>query len=138
VWPRRARRGRSDQLTVALHDLHCAVVVTMIAVRVMQPPIHEIVDMVAMGNRFMTAARSVGVACAADVRRALHWIAGGHAEHVFVYVIAVHVVQVPVMQVIDVTFVSDRRVSAARPVLMTMIGVVGQVACGHDFLLLIE
>ena len=39
----------------------------MIAVRVMQPPIHEIIDVVAVWNGFMTAARSVSVACATDV-----------------------------------------------------------------------
>jgi hypothetical protein len=80
--------------------------------------------MVAVRDRFVAATRAVDVAYATDVRRAMRWIAGVHAEHVFVYVIAMHVVQVPVMQVIDVTLMMKRRVSAVCAMLMTMITVV--------------
>jgi hypothetical protein len=119
---------------VILRELDRAVVVAMIAVRMMQPPVHQIVDVIAVGNRFMTAAGTVGMACAAYVRRALHRIASADGERVLVDVIAMHVVQVPVMQVIDVTVVTNCRVSAVRTMPMTVIGVMGQVTCGHDFL----
>jgi hypothetical protein len=79
---------------------------------------------VAVRDRFVAATRAVDMACATDVRRAMRWIAAVHAEHVFVYVIAMHVVQVPIMQVIDVIVMMKRRVSAVCAMLMTMISVV--------------
>jgi hypothetical protein len=80
--------------------------------------------MVAVRDRVVAATRAVDVACATNVRRAMRWITGVHAEHVFVYVIAMHVVQVPIMQVIDVIVMMKRRVSAVCTMLMTVISVV--------------
>jgi hypothetical protein len=67
--------------------------------------------MVAVRDRVVAATRAVDVACATS-------------EHVFVYVIAMHVVQVPIMQVIDVIVMMKRRVSAVCTMLMTVISVV--------------
>ena len=89
-------------------------IIAVIAVGVMQPPIHEIVDMIAVGNGFMPAARSVGVAGATDVWGALRRIVSTNSQHMFVDMIFVHVVQVPVMQVIPMPLVANRDVSA-RP-----------------------
>ena len=107
----------------------------MIAVRVMQPPIHEIVDVIAMRDGFMAATWAVGMACATDVWRALHWIICADSEHMFVDMILVHVVQVPVMQIIHMPLVANRDVSAVWAVLMAVVGVMRQVARGHDVLL---
>jgi hypothetical protein len=110
----------------------------MIAVRVMQPPIHEIVDVVTVGNWLMTVARSMGVACAADVWRALHWIVCADSEHMFVNMIVVHVVQMPVMQIIYMPLVANRDVSTVWAVPMAVISVMRQVTRGHDVLLLMR
>ena len=82
----------------------------------------------------MTAARPMRVAFATDIRRALRGIGPTYTKHVFIDVIAVHVMEVPIVQVIDVTIVANCRVSAIRAVLVVMMSVVGQVACGHEFL----
>ena len=39
--------------------------------------------MVAVRDRVVAATRAVDVACATNVRRAMRWITGVHAEHVF-------------------------------------------------------
>jgi len=109
-------------------------VVAMIAVWVVQPPIHDIVDVAAVGNGFMTAARPVRVAFATDIRRALRGIGPAYTEHVFIDVIAMHVMQVPIVKVIDVTIMANCRVSAVRAVLVVMISVVRQITCGHELL----
>jgi hypothetical protein len=43
----------------ALGQLHRAVIVAMIAVRMMQPAVYEIVDMVTMRDSFMSAVWTV-------------------------------------------------------------------------------
>jgi hypothetical protein len=45
----------------SLCELHRAVIVAMIAVRVMQASVDEIVDMIAVGNGFMAAAWAVSM-----------------------------------------------------------------------------
>ena len=47
--------------TGPLCELHRAVIVAMIAVRVMQASVDEIVDMIAVGNGFMAAAWAVSM-----------------------------------------------------------------------------
>jgi hypothetical protein len=96
----------------------------MIPMRVMQAPVDEVIYMVAVRDRFVAASRAVGVARAMNIWRAMVRIAGVHAKHVFVYVITMHVVQVPVVQVIDVTIMTNRRVSAVCRMLMPVISVV--------------
>jgi hypothetical protein len=48
-----------------------------------------------------------------------------------VNMIPVHVVQMAVMNIVDVTIVADRSVATARSVLMGMVGMVFFVATGH-------
>lgn len=51
-WLGRARSGG---------DSHCAVIVAVAFARVMQVAIHEVVGVVAVRHRFVSAARAVGV-----------------------------------------------------------------------------
>ena len=62
----------------------------MIAVRMVQPTVYEIVDMVAMGYRFVSAVWTVRVR-AMDFGRALHGICGVDRDSVLIHVILVHV-----------------------------------------------
>src|SRR6516225_5601987 len=80
----------------------------MIAMGMMQPSAHEVIDMVAMGHDFVPTGRAMLVR-AARLRRALHGIGGIYWDHVLVNVILVHVVKMAVMEIIDMAFMADRR-----------------------------
>ncbi len=49
----------------------------------------------------------------------------------FVHVIPVHMVEMAVMKIIHVAIVADRGVSAIRPMLVSVVGVVFLGTCGH-------
>ena len=101
-------------------DLHGPVVVTVVAVRVMQVAIHQVVGVVAVGHGLVAAIRAVDMArlvSAAIVRRgALGGIGGVDRERVLVDVPDVRMMQMPVMQVIGVPIVLDGRMTAAGAV----------------------
>lgn len=107
----------------------------MFAVRMVKVAIDEIVDVVAMRDGLMPASRPVHmtwlVPGATVVRRATIRILGRHFNDVLVYVIAMRVVQMPVVQVVDVIAVAHRRMTAGGAVLMRMIGVMRLGALRH-------
>jgi len=74
-------------------------------------PVHKIVDVVSVGNAFVLTRRTVNVSllmAAAVVRwRAGGWMLGADLEHVVVHVVAVYVMEVPVVQIVDVISVLD-------------------------------
>lgn len=106
-------------------------VVAVIAVRMMQPSVDQIVGMVTMRDCLVSAAGAVRMAGALDVRRAINRIVCAHRNDVLIDVVAVHVVQMTVMQIVDVAIVLDRRMPAARTMLMGMVGVLFVGAIGH-------
>ena len=71
-----------------------AVIVAVVAVRVMEMPLDQIVDVVAMRNRLMAALGAVlvlaGVPATAMLWGAGARIAGAHGDDVLVDVIAMH------------------------------------------------
>jgi hypothetical protein len=75
-----------------LRELHGAVVVAMISVRVMQASVDEVVYMVAMRDRFVAATRPVGVTRTTYVRRALNRIDDTDSQHMFIDMIVMHMV----------------------------------------------
>lgn len=99
----------------------------MVAVRVVQVAIDQVVDVIAMGHRFVAAARAVDVAtlmaAAAMVGRAGYWVLLVHRQGVFFNTMAGRVVQVAVVEIVDVIAVLDGGVAAARAVVMIVIGV---------------
>jgi hypothetical protein len=99
------------------------VVVAVIAVRMVQVAVDEIVDVMPMRHRFMAAPGSVNVArlVAAAARRALVRILGAHFELVLVYVIGVRMMQMTIMQIINVTVVLDRSMPTVRAMLMVVV-----------------
>ena len=107
-------------------------VVAVVAVRVVQVAIDEVVDVVAMRHRFVAAAGAVHVsrfvAAAVVFRRAGVRVGGTDGDDVFVNVVAMRVMQVAVVQVINVAFVLDGGVAAVRAVLVVVVGVVRFVA----------
>jgi hypothetical protein len=102
----------------------------MITVRMVQLAVYKIVDMVTMRHRFVSAIWTVGVR-AMDLRRAVHRICAIDPDDMFVDVILVHVVEMAIVQIVHVAVMANRRVSACRAMLVSMIGMVFLGAVGH-------
>ena len=102
-----------------------AVVVAVVAVRVVQVAIDEVIDVVAVRDRGVAAIRPVDVpsfvACAGVARGAVGGVSGGHREGVFLDGAVFLVVHVPVVQVIDVPLVDDADVPAGRAVFVRVV-----------------
>ncbi|MBC3335410.1 hypothetical protein HU732_03850 [Pseudomonas proteolytica] len=101
-------------------------VVAVVTVRVVQMAVHQVLDMVAMRHGLMTAIWPVymtcGVAVALVGRRAAIRVEGIYRQAVLVDVIAMHMVQVTIVQIVNMAIVLNRRMATARLVLMVMIG----------------
>jgi hypothetical protein len=95
----------------------------MIAVRMMEMVADEVVDVVAVRNGLVAAGVAVDVAgvVTIGIGRAVRRVLGIDLDYVLVCVVLVRVMQVTLMQVVDVAFVSDSGVPAAG--LMLMFGV---------------
>jgi hypothetical protein len=117
-------------LGVQLRQLNAPVIVAMIAMGMMQMPVHQIVDVVAMRDRLVPTARAVLVG-ALYFRRAAGRIARVDADDMLIHVVAMHVMQMAVMQIVDVAVMAHRDVTAVRAVLMRVVGMVLLAASGH-------
>jgi hypothetical protein len=106
----------------------------MITVRMVQPTVYQIVDMVTMRHLFMTAVWTVCVR-AVDFRRAVHGICGVDRDDMFVNVILVHMVKMAVVKIIHMTVVANRGVPAFQAMLMSVIGMMFLGAGRHDCVL---
>lgn len=102
-------------------------VVAVFAVGMMQVAVDPVVNVVPMRNRFMAATRpmrmGVRVAAAGVVGSAASRVVRADVDRVLVYMILMGMMKMPVVQVIDVVTVPDRRVAAVDSVLVTVIGV---------------
>ena len=113
-----------------LGQLDAPVVVAVVAVGMVQVPVHQIVEMVAMRDRLVPAAGAVLMGTL-HFRRAACRIGRIDADHVLVDVIAMHVMQMAVMQIVDVAFMAECQVTAVRAVLMGMVRMVLLIASRH-------
>ena len=102
----------------------------MITVRMMQPAVYEIVDMVTMRYLFMSAVRTMYVRTV-DVRRAVHGICCVDRKDMFVHVIFVHMVKMAVVEIIHVPVMENRGVPAILAMLMSVICVVFLSTSSH-------
>ena len=95
-------------------------VVAVPVVLVVQMPVDEVVDVVAVGDRLVPAVRAVHVvgrvAGAGMPGAAAVGVALVDAEDVIVHVIAVRMAQAPVLDEVDVPLVDDGDVAAAGAV----------------------
>ena len=109
----------------------------MIAMRVMQVSAHQVIDVISMRHGFVPAGWTMLVR-ATRLRRALHGIGRIDRDGVLVDMILVHVVQMPVVQIIDVALMAYRRMPAVGTMLVGMVGMMLLGAGGHGvfFLLL--
>lgn len=114
-------------------DLQRTVVVAVIAVRMVQMTVDQIVDVVAVRHRFVAAARPVhmtgAMAGTVMLRRAAVRVGGADGDHVLIDMVAMHVVQMAVVQEIDMVFVTHCSMAALRAMLVVVMGVLG--AAGH-------
>jgi hypothetical protein len=98
----------------------------MVAVRVMQAPVHQIIDMVAVRHGLVAAVRAVTVSGI---------VAGGvilgiaairidvtHRDRVLICPAALAVFKAAVIEIIDMAFMLDGEVAAARAVHMRFLG----------------
>lgn len=112
-----------------------AVVIAMITVRVVQLSFDQIIDVVPMGNCLVTTARAVPMrsimSATAVIWRAAVGISRGHFDRMFFNMTVMHVMEVALVQIIDVTRMSNRGMTAARAVGVRMI-CVNRVIRGHD------
>jgi hypothetical protein len=103
----------------------------MIAMRMMKPAVHEIIDVIAMRERFMAAVAAMCV-LAADLGRAMNRMRGVYRNHMLVDMLFVHMVKVAVVEIIDMALVADRHMPAARAVPMGVVGMLLLGASCHD------
>lgn len=96
-------------------------VVAVIAMHVVQTSADQIIGVVAVGNLRMSAAGPVGMASTCLVRLAAIRRICTDLDHMFVDVVTMHVMQMTVMQIVDVTLVTDSHVAAIFTVVMDML-----------------
>lgn len=117
-------------------------IVTVVAVGMMEMAVNQIVDVVTVGHRFVSAAGTVAMAGlmpgAGVIRRAAIGVAIADLQHVLVNVIAVRMVKVSVVKVINVIAVANGGMSAVGAVHVIVIVVVLVIAGGHIFTLVLR
>jgi hypothetical protein len=111
-------------------QLHGPVIITMIAMRMVQATVYEIVDVVTVRHRFVSATWTVFVR-ATDFGRALRGVCGVDGDGMLIHVVVVHMMEVPIMKVVNMAVMADRSVPAARAMLVGMVVVVLLGAFGH-------
>jgi hypothetical protein len=100
------------------------VVVTVVAVGMVQVAFHQVVDVIAVGNLVVAAVRAVAMTllmpAAGVVGRAARGVRHRDLQSVVIDVVAMHVAQVAVVQVVRVVVVPDGDMAATRTVLVGM------------------
>ena len=108
-----------------------SVIIAMIAMRMVQMPIDQIIYVVTMRNRRMSAARSMSmrriVSATAMLWRAAHRILFSYFDHVYIDLTTTRIIQMAVVQIVDVTLMANRDVTTVGTVGVRMIG------GGHGF-----
>jgi hypothetical protein len=97
------------------------VVIAVVAVRMVQLPLHEVTHVISMGNRLVPTPLSVPVpliVAVAESRGALRGVTRVHADPVLIDVVLMRVVQTSVVEIIGVPFVTNCRVSAVGSMLV--------------------
>jgi hypothetical protein len=109
--------------------------VAVVAVRVMQMPIHEIIDMIAVRHGLVPAARTMNMARlmtgAAMFRRADIRVRLRHLHHMLVDMVLMRVVQMTVMQIVDMVAMLHGGMAATRAMAVGVVVVVGLRTAAH-------
>lgn len=126
---------RQQESVLVSHDLDGAVVITVIAVRMVQMAVDEIVDMIDVRDRFVAAARAMDVSSimpgAAMVGRATIRILVAHLNPMLIHMIGVRMVKMTIVEIVDMVAMPNRDVAALRSVRVIVIGMMRKIAGGH-------
>jgi hypothetical protein len=109
----------------------------MIAMGMVQPFTHEIIDVIPMGHGFMPAGRTMLVR-AARFWRALHRIGGIDGHDMLINMIPMHVMKMAIMEIIDMAIMADGRMPTIGTMLVGVIGMMLFGAGGHRVFPLFE
>jgi hypothetical protein len=104
----------------------------MAVMGVMQPTVHDVIDVITVGYAFVSAAWPMRVR-ASGVGRATRWIGVADLDGMFVDVISMHVMQMTIVEIIDMVMMVHGRVSAVRTMPVGVIGMMLLGAQGHGF-----
>ena len=96
-------------------------VVAVIAMHVVQTSADQIIGVAAVGDLRMSAARPMRMAGTCLIRLTAIRRNCTDLDHMFVDVVTMHVMQMTVMQIVDVTLVTDSHVAAIFTVVMDML-----------------
>jgi hypothetical protein len=128
---RRENLASHQQKPSAGNHRQRAVIVAMIAVRMVQVSVDQIISVITVWNRLMTTAGAMSMrrlmVAASVLRRAAIRIRGSDFDHVFIDMTVVHMMQVAVVEIIDVAVMSNRGMTAARPVHVWILGVIRRI-----------
>ena len=118
------------------HDVEWTVIVAMVTVVMMEPTVDEVVNVVAVRNCLMPAARPMDMARLVTfvpiLRRAPGRIFGGHFNNMLLDIVPFLMVQMSVMQVVDMVAVLHRDMTAICIVMMRMLSVREMVPGRHE------
>lgn len=99
--------------------------ITVVAVRMMQIAVNQIIHMVAMRNRLMPASRTVDMASIMPgtdvIRGALGGVRGTDLQHMLIDMRTVDMVQMAIVQIIGMAGVAYSQMTAAWTMLMVVI-----------------
>jgi hypothetical protein len=102
-----------------LHDLQWTMVVAMIAVRMVQASIDQIIDVGPMGDRLVAAIWTMLMRCIMPFGRPIGQAAirvlRCYFDDMLIDVAALNVLKVPLIKIIDVVCVPNRDVATSRP-----------------------
>ena len=89
-----------------LNELHVPMVVAVAIMWMVQVAVHEIVDVIAMRDRGMTAVRAVHMplvmAVAGMTVRTIHWVCGVNIQRVLIDMAIMRMVQMAIVKEVDV------------------------------------
>jgi hypothetical protein len=95
-----------------------------------QPTIHEVIDMIPVGHAFVSAGRVVRVRTA-RLWGALRGIGATNFDDMLINVITVHVMKMTIVKIIDVVLMAYCCMSTIRTMLVSMVRVLLLAAGGH-------
>jgi hypothetical protein len=101
------------------------VIVAVIAVRMVEASVDQVIKVVAMRNRLMAAARTMAMRLVMS-RSTVLWVAtirirGANFNHVFISAPRFHVLQMATVEIINVILVLNGNMAAARTMQMRLI-----------------
>jgi hypothetical protein len=114
---------------------HRAMVIAMTVVRIMEMSVDQIINMVAMRHGLVSTLRPMDMprrmSCAIMPGGAVLRVGRGYANHMFIDMVLMRMMQMAVVQVVDMAFVHDSGVAALRSMRMIMIFVLRRVTMAH-------